>query len=146
MKTLSFKLYSNNKLEIDTNTNYFIKDDVLNFKIENDTYKYDLKSDNLVKTNHEYTIDINLANKLVLIALNGYTFEMNIIEHNIKKEDNLIELEYTYEGEEITNNKIKYVHFNGDAYNSYMKKVWFDKIKTLTGWDDLKIRRRNLRP
>ena len=106
METLSFKLYSNNKLEIDTNTNYFIKDDVLNFKIENDTYKYDLKSDNLVKTNHEYTIDINLAKKLVLIALNGYTFEMNIIEHNIKKEDNLIELEYTYEGEEITNNKI----------------------------------------
>ena len=106
METLSFKLYSNNKLEIDTNTNYFIKDDVLNFKIENDTYKYDLKSDNLVKTNHEYTIDINLSKKLVLIALNGYTFEMNIIEHNIKKEDNLIELEYTYEGEEITNNKI----------------------------------------
>ena len=106
MKTLSFKLYSNNKLEIDTNTNYFIKDDVLNFKIENDTYKYNLKTDNLVKTNHEYTIDINLNKKLVLIALNGYTFEMNIIEHNIKKEDNLIELEYTYEGEEITNNKI----------------------------------------
>lgn len=106
METLSFKLYSNNKLEIDTNTNYFIKDDVLNFKIENDTYKYNLKSDNLVKTNHEYTIDINLAKKLVLIALNGYTFEMNIIEHIIKKEDNLIELEYTYEGEEITNNKI----------------------------------------
>ena len=51
MKTLSFKLYSNNKLEIDTNTNYFIKNDELNFKIENDTYKYDLKSDNLVKTN-----------------------------------------------------------------------------------------------
>ncbi len=106
MKTLSFKLYSNNKLEIDTITNYFIKDNVLNFKIENDTYKYDLNTDNLVKTNHEYTIDINLNKKLVLIALNGYTFEMNILNHSINKKDNNIELEYTYEGEEITNNKI----------------------------------------
>ena len=106
MKTLSFKLYSNNKLEIDTNTNYFIKDDVINFKIDKDTYKFDLKTNNLVKTNHEYTIDINLDKKLVLIALNGYTFEMNIIKHSIDKKDNNIEIEYTYEGEDITNNKI----------------------------------------
>ena len=106
MKSLTFKLYSNNKLEIDEKSNYFIKDNVLNFKIENDTYKYDIKTSNLVKTNHEYTIDINLTKKLVLIALNGYTFEMNIINHSIKKEANNIEIEYTYEGEEITNNKI----------------------------------------
>ena len=106
MKSLEFKLYSNNKLEIDTKTNYFIKDDVINFKIDKDTYKFDIKTSNLVKTNHEYTIDINLAKRLVLIALNGYTFEMNIIKHNIKKEDNIIEIEYTYESEEITNNKI----------------------------------------
>ena len=106
MEKLSFELYSNDKLEIKEETNYFIKDDVLNFKIENDTYKYNVKTHNLVKTNKEYTIDINLDKKLVLIALNGYTFEMNIIDYNIKKEDNFIELEYTYEGEEITNNKI----------------------------------------
>ena len=106
MKSLEFKLYSNNKLEIDTKTNYFIKDDVINFKIDKDTYKFNIKTSNLVKTNHEYTIDINLAKRLVLIALNGYTFEMNIIKHNIKKEDNIIEIEYTYESEEITNNKI----------------------------------------
>ena len=106
MEKLSFELYSNDKLEIKEETNYFIKDDVLNFKIENDTYKYNVNTHNLVKTNKEYTIDINLDKKLVLIALNGYTFEMNIIDYNIKKEDNFIELEYTYEGEEITNNKI----------------------------------------
>ena len=106
MEKLSFELYANKKLEIKEETNYFIKDDVINFKIENDTYKFNLKTNNLVKTNKEYTIDINLDKKIVLIALNGYTFEMNIIEHNIKKEDNFIEIEYTYEGEEITNNKI----------------------------------------
>ena len=106
MKSLSFKLYSNNKLEIDEKVNYFIKDDVINFKIDKDTYKYDLKTHNLVKTNHEYTIDINLDKKLVLIALNGYTFEMNIINHSVNKNDNNIEIEYTYESEEITNNKI----------------------------------------
>ena len=106
MKTLTFKLYSNNKLEIDETTNYFIKDDVMNFKIENDTYKFNINTNNLVKTNHEYTIDINLDKKLVLIALNGYTFEMNILKHSITKKDNSIEIEYTYESEEITNNKI----------------------------------------
>lgn len=106
MKSLTFKLYSNNKLEIDETSNYFIKDDILNFKIDKDTYKLDLITNNLVKTNHEYTIDINIAKKLVLIALNGYTFEMNIINHFVKKDDNNIEIEYTYEGEEITNNKI----------------------------------------
>ena len=31
---------------------------------------------------------------------------MNIINHFVKKDDNNIEIEYTYEGEEITNNKI----------------------------------------
>ena len=106
MKTLTFKLYSNNNLEIDEKVNYFIKDEVMNFKIDKDTYKYDLKTHNLVKTNHEYTIDINLDKKLVLIALNGYTFEMNIINHSIKNESNNIVIEYTYESEEITNNKI----------------------------------------
>jgi hypothetical protein len=106
MKSLTFKLYSNNKLEIDETSNYFIKDDILNFKIDKDTYKLDLITNNLVKTNHEYTIDINIAKKLVLIALNGYTFEMNIINHSVKKDGNNIEIEYTYEGEEITNNKI----------------------------------------
>ena len=106
MKTLTFKLYSNNKLEIDEKVNYFIKDEVMNFKIDKDTYKYDLKTHNLVKTNHEYTIDINFNKKLVLIALNGYTFEMNIINHSIKNESNNIVIEYTYESEEITNNKI----------------------------------------
>lgn len=106
MEKLSFELYANNKLEIKEETNYFIKDSIINFKIENDTYKFNLKTNNLVKTNKEYTIDINLDKKIVLITLNGYTFEMNIIKHNIKKEDNFIEIEYTYESEEITNNRI----------------------------------------
>ena len=106
MEKLSFELYANNKLEIKEETNYFIKDNIINFKIENDTYKFNLKTNNLVKTNKEYIIDINLDKKIVLITLNGYTFEMNIIKHNIKKEDNFIEIEYTYESEEITNNRI----------------------------------------
>jgi len=106
METLSFKLYSNNKLEIDEKAKYFIKDDVINFKIDNNTYKYNIKNNNLIKTNNEYVININIEKKLVLITLNGYTFEMNIIKHSLKNDDNNVELEYTYEGEEITNNKI----------------------------------------
>ena len=43
-------------------------------------------------------------------------------------------------------NKLKYIFFMGDAYNSSLKKDWFKKIKELTGWSDTKIQRKNLRP
>lgn len=43
-------------------------------------------------------------------------------------------------------NKLKYIFFMGDAYNSALKKDWFKKIKELTGWSDTKIQRKNLRP
>lgn len=43
-------------------------------------------------------------------------------------------------------NKLKYIYFSGDAYNSTFKKDWFKKIKDLTGWSDTKIQRKNLRP
>ena len=47
---------------------------------------------------------------------------------------------------ETANNKLKYVLFAGDAYHSKLRKSWFGKIKKLTSWPDLKIRRNSLRP
>lgn len=46
----------------------------------------------------------------------------------------------------VNNNKIKYVFFSGDAFHSKLRKTWFEKIKKLTNWSDLKIRRNSLRP
>ena len=47
---------------------------------------------------------------------------------------------------ECEKNKVKYVFFSGDAFNSGNRKTWFEKIKKLTGWSPLKIRRNSLRP
>lgn len=47
---------------------------------------------------------------------------------------------------ESEKNKLKYVLFVGDAYHSKLRKSWFCKIKKLTSWSDLKIRRNSLRP
>jgi len=47
---------------------------------------------------------------------------------------------------ESEKNRLKYVLFAGDAYHSKLRKNWFQKIKNLTSWSDLKIRRNSLRP
>ncbi len=47
---------------------------------------------------------------------------------------------------EAIKNKLKYILFSGDAFNSKLRKSWFEKIKKLTNWSDLKIRRNSLRP
>lgn len=98
--------------------------------------------DNLISNNvDKFNIKQILVfrNKLLI----NTTFSLNMVM--CKNESDCIRL-YNELQKEITNNKIKYVHFNGDAYHSYMKKIWFDKIKTLTGWSETKIRRKNLRP
>ena len=62
-----------------------------------------------------------------------------------KNESDCIRL-YNELEKEIEKNKIKYVNFNGDAYHSTLKGLWFKKIKDLTSWDDKKIGRKSLRP
>jgi hypothetical protein len=47
---------------------------------------------------------------------------------------------------ESEKNKLKHILFAGDAFNSKLRKSWFNKIKNLTNWSDLKIRRNSLRP
>ena len=98
--------------------------------------------DNLISNNNEKN-----SLKQILIFRNklliSTTYELNMIL--CKNESDCIRL-YNELEKEIEKNKIKYVYFVGDGYHSYLKKNWFNKIKELTGWDDLKIRRRNLRP
>ena len=98
--------------------------------------------DNLISNNSDkYNIKQILVfrNKLLIST----TYDLNMVM--CKNESDCIRL-YNELEKEIENNKVKYVNFAGDAYHSYLKGTWFKKIKELTGWDDLKIRRRNLRP
>lgn len=78
-------------------------------------------------------------NKLLISTIYGLNMVL------CKNESDCIRLYNELEKEKIAK-KLKYVFFNGDAYHSKLKKTWFKKIQDLTGWDDLKIRRRNLRP
>jgi len=98
--------------------------------------------DNLISNNNEKN-----SLKQILIFRNklliSTTYELNMIL--CKNESDCIRL-YNELEKETEKNKIKYVYFVGDGYHSYLKKNWFNKIKELTGWDGLKIRRRNLRP
>lgn len=98
--------------------------------------------DNLISNNNEKN-----SLKQILIFRNklliSTTYELNMIL--CKNESDCIRL-YNELEKEIEKNKIKYVYFVGDGYHSYLKKNWFNKIKELTGWDTLKIRRKSLRP
>lgn len=108
MLQLSMRLITNGRETINKTSNYFIKDNKMNFKIDDDTYSYDLENDILIKKNKETSIEINPNEKLIMITLleQNYTFDMPIIESNLKKQDKLIELTYTFDSEEKTTNCI----------------------------------------
>jgi len=78
-------------------------------------------------------------NKLLIST----TYSLNMVL--CKNESDCIRL-YNELEKECKQNKIKYVFFSGDAYNSSLKKLWYSKIMNLTGWSYTKVRRRNLRP
>ena len=53
---------------------------------------------------------------------------------------------YNYLENDIKEKKNKYVCFAGDAYNSSLRKQWYDRLIKLTGWDHHKLSRNSLRP
>ena len=63
------KLTTNGEEKINSKSNYFIKDDKLNFKIDDDTYSYDLNKDILIKKNKETSISIDPNESLIMIVL-----------------------------------------------------------------------------
>jgi hypothetical protein len=49
--------------------------------------------------------------------------------------------------EEYANKKrCKYIMFMGDVGNSKYRSKWIERIKKLTNWSDIKIRRPSTRP
>lgn len=108
MLKLSFKLITNRSEIINETSNYFIKDNVINFKINEETYSYNLIDDVMIKKNKESSINIDLKNKIIQITLleQGLTFDMEIIDSKVKKDSNLIEFEYTFESDEKNTNCI----------------------------------------
>lgn len=108
MKQLEFKLITNNETIIYEKSNYFIKENILNFKAKEELYTFDLENNLLKKKNDESIIKINLKDKLVEITLvpQNLTFDMEIIDFKIENKENNIKLEYTFENDEKTTNCI----------------------------------------
>jgi hypothetical protein len=96
-----------------------------------------LVSNNTSKTNLKQVLIYQ--NKLLIST----TFELNMVL--CKNMSDCIRL-YNELEKEAANNKAKYVYFCGDVYHSLLSKSWFNRMKNLTGWDDLKLRRKSLRP
>jgi hypothetical protein len=96
-----------------------------------------LVSNNTSKTNLKQVLIYQ--NKLLIST----TFELNMVL--CKNMSDCIRL-YNELEKEATNKKAKYVYFCGDVYHSLLRKSWFNRMKNLTNWNDLKLRRKSLRP
>lgn len=108
MKTLTFKLSTNNEEVINGSSNYFIKENVMNFIINEETYSYNLDNNILIKKNNESSICINPNESIIHITLleQNLTFDMEIIDFKVKNDDNKIIYEYSFMSDEKTTNCI----------------------------------------
>ena len=106
MEKLSFKLISNKETIIDEKVNYFIKDKVLNFKIDKNVYQYDLSKNLLEKKDKDANIIFDIKKQKLVIELlkEGTPFDMPIIDTSLEHKDKIITIKYTIEDEnKITN-------------------------------------------
>lgn len=108
MNKLHFKLLSNKQTIIDENISYYLKDDNINFKIDQTLYKYNLTDDILYKSDKDIDMTIDVNNNIIYIHLiaNDLTFNMPIEQTKITKKLGEIVLKYTLNNEEITQNEI----------------------------------------
>jgi hypothetical protein len=108
MQLLKFKLISNSNTLINKKTNYYIKDNIINFKIDNDIYTYNLENNILIKRNKESIITIDFENYNIIIEIPecNSMFNMEIKEYNIHIDNNNISIKYKYIADEIMTNSI----------------------------------------
>lgn len=108
MDVLIFRLISNKKEEINVEVPYYIKDDTINFKIEDNLYKYNLNNDIIIKNNSNLSITIDFNNDIIYVKLveNDLTFNMPIDKVKITKNDQEITIKYRLLSDEITENEI----------------------------------------
>lgn len=106
MKRLNFRLISNKETQINKESNYFIKDNTLFFKDNEDCYQYNINNKIFIKKDKEKELTIDISNNNIIITLleNNYQFDMPIEVIKCENEDNKIVIEYTFmSDEQITN-------------------------------------------
>lgn len=99
---------SNNKEIINEEIAYQKKDNTINFKINNDLYKYDLKNYILTKKDAEKELVIKFKEKVIIIyAINeGISLNYPMLKSKIKEQNNTINISYTLDEEVKLNNTI----------------------------------------
>lgn len=108
MQTLKFKLISNKETLINESTSYYIKDNIINFKINDELYSYNLENNILIKTNKEYKITNDFENYNIIIEIpeSNSMFNMEILDYTIHIDNNKILIKYKYLGDEEIENSI----------------------------------------
>ena len=108
MEKLSFKLVSNKETIIDEKVNYYIKDNIMNFKIDKNMYQYDLSKDLLEKRDKDANLIFNIKKHLLVIELlkEGTSFDLPITDTSLEHKDHTITIKYTIEDENKIANTI----------------------------------------
>lgn len=108
MDKISFKLISNNEISIDTEVNYKIKNDIINFVIDKVIYTLDLLNKTLSKKDSDSLLLIDTNNKIIEITLlkEGMSFDLNIDNVTYINKEKEIEIKYTIKDEESIKNEI----------------------------------------
>ena len=107
MEKLKFILQSDGVDAINREVNYYIKDNVIKFKIDKTLYEYDLNKD-ILKKSDESLLTMDFLNPLIMLTLkeNNYCFDIPIFNVLIEKEERIIKISYDIEEDKMTNKRI----------------------------------------
>ena len=107
MEKLKFILQSDGVDAINREVNYYIKDNVIKFKIDKTLYEYDLNKD-ILKKSDESLLTMDFLNPLIMLTLkeNNFCFDIPIFNVLIEKEERIIKISYDIEEDKMTNKRI----------------------------------------
>lgn len=108
MQTLNFQLITNDSKKINSKVNYFQKNSILNFKIEDDIYQFNIEECLLVKKDQEKEITMDFKKKVIIIHLfsNNIKIDYPMDKCTYQIHKNHVELIYTLNQDIVINNKI----------------------------------------
>lgn len=104
MEKLKFTLKSEDETIINREESYYIKDNVIKFKIDSIIFEYDIDNDKLTKKDENILImDFKNNNFIITLKENNLSFDIPISEVIIKKSKNNINIRYMIEENKMVN-------------------------------------------
>jgi hypothetical protein len=105
MKELTFKLSTNDEVIMDVKTTYFMKEDVINFTIDDNIYRFNITKCILNKENKESMMNIDMLNKMIIYLYKDLNkeFQLPIDNNKLSNNDNYVKFEYEIPDNDIVN-------------------------------------------